>query len=193
MLRAVRIAVCAFALMSVLAFIGCSSSASGSANASASTSATAVESSISGEAAASQSGQAANAVSAASTATADSLAPGKYSVKFETDSNMFHVNEADEGRAILTVDEQGMTAHIRLVSKKITMLYEGTAEQAQADEAGQIPPTTDKVTYSDGYEKEVYGFDVPVPALDQEFDVAILGSKDKWYDHKVTVSDPIPE
>ena len=191
MLRAVRIAVCAFALMSVLAFIGCSSSASGSANASAS--ATAVESSTSEEATASQSGQAAAAASDASTAAADSLAPGQYSVKFETDSNMFHVNEADEGRAILTVDEQGMTVHIRLVSKKITMLYEGTAEQAQADEAGQILPTTDKVTYSDGYEKEVYGFDVPVPALDQEFDVAILGSKDKWYDHKVTVSDPIPE
>ena len=193
MLRVVRIAVCAFALMSVLAFVGCSSSAPGSVDASASTSAAVPESSTSGEAAAGQSGQAGGTASAAATAATDSLAPGQYSVKFETDSNMFHVNEADEGRAVLIVDEQGMTAHIRLVSKKITMLYAGTAEQAQADEAGQIPPTTDKVTYSDGYEKEVYGFDVPVPALDQEFDVAILGSKDKWYDHKVTVSDPIPE
>ena len=27
----------------------------------------------------------------------------------------------------------------------------------------------------------------------EEFDVAILGSKDNWYDHKVTVSNPVPK
>ena len=122
-----------------------------------------------------------------------SLANGKYSVKVSTGSSMFHVNEADEGRGILTVTDEGMSVHIRLVSKKITNLYVGTAEQAKADEAGVLQPTTDKVTYSDGYEEEVYGFDIPVPALDQEFAVAILGKKGNWYDHEVTVSDPIAE
>ena len=47
-----------------------------------------------------------------------------------------------------------------------------------------------KVTYSDGTTEEVYGFDVPVEALDKEFDLAILGTKGTWYDHNVSVSDP---
>ena len=36
----------------------------------------------------------------------------------------------------------------------------------------------------------MYAFDVPVPALDEEFDIAILGEKGTWYDHKVSVTDP---
>lgn len=106
---------------------------------------------------------------------------------------MFHVNEAKDGRGELTVTDDGMTIHVSLVSKKIVSLYAGTAEQAAADPAGVIQPTTDKVTYSDGIEEEVYGFDIPVPALDEQFDVAILGEKGTWYDHKVSVSDPKAE
>ena len=37
----------------------------------------------------------------------------------------------------------------------------------------------------------MYGFDIPVPALDEEFDVALVGTKGKWYDHKVCVSNPV--
>ena len=37
-----------------------------------------------------------------------------------------------------------------------------------------IQPTIDKVTYSDGMTEEVYGFNVPVEKLDEEFDLAIL-------------------
>ena len=37
---------------------------------------------------------------------------------------------------------------------------------------------------------KVYGFDIPVPAIGEEFNVAILGEKGKWYDHKVSVSNP---
>ena len=55
-----------------------------------------------------------------------------------------------------------------------------------------IEPTEDTVTYNDGDTDVVYGFDVPVPALDVEFDCAILGSKSNWYDHKVIVSNPQP-
>ena len=38
----------------------------------------------------------------------------------------------------------------------------------------------------------MYGFDVPVPALETEFDLALIGTKGKWYDHKVSVSNPVP-
>lgn len=119
------------------------------------------------------------------------LTNGEYEVDVATDSSMFHLNETCDGKGTLTVSDEGMTVHITLVSKRITNLYVGKVDQAEADEAGWIQPTTDAVTYDDGYKEEVYGFDVPVPALDEPFDVAILGSKGKWYDHTVTVSNPV--
>ena len=115
---------------------------------------------------------------------------GTYTAEFKTDSSMFHVNEADEGRGILTVENGKMTIHISLVSKKIVNLFVGTADDAKKDGADILEPTTDTVKYSDGTTDEVYGFDVPVEALDEEFDLAILGTKGEWYDHKVSVSDP---
>ena len=121
------------------------------------------------------------------------LENGVYTAKFSTDSSMFHVNEANDGKGVLTVTDDGATIHVSLVSKKIVNLYAGTAEEAQADGAVLIEPTTDTVTYSDGQTEEVYGFDIPVPALDEEFDVAILGEKGTWYDHKVSVSDPVAQ
>lgn len=124
--------------------------------------------------------------------TADpGIADGTYVASFTTDSPMFHVNDANEEKGILTVSDGKMTIHVSLQSKKIVNLYPGTAEDAQKDGAELLEPTTDKVVYSDGYEDEVYGFDVPVPALDEEFDLALLGTKGKWYDHKVVVSDPV--
>ena len=120
------------------------------------------------------------------------IADGTYVADFTTDSNMFHVNEANEGKGLLTVKDGKMTIHVSLASKKITNLFPGTAEDAAKDGAQLIEPTKDKVVYSDGYEMEVYGFDIPVPALDQEFDVALIGTKGNWYDHKVTVSNPEP-
>ena len=118
------------------------------------------------------------------------LEDGTYTAEFNTDSSMFHVNEADEGRGILTVENGKMTIHISLVSKKIVNLFVGTADDAKKDGADILEPTTDTVKYSDGTTDEVYGFDVPVEALDEEFDLAILGTKGEWYDHKVSVSDP---
>ena len=56
-----------------------------------------------------------------------------------------------------------------------------------------LEPTPEEVTYSDGYTEEVYAFDVPVPAIGEEFDVAILGAKGTWYDHKVSVDNPVAE
>ena len=53
-----------------------------------------------------------------------------------------------------------------------------------------LSPADQKRLLCDGTTDEVYGFDVPVEALDEEFDLAILGTKGEWYDHKVSVSDP---
>ena len=119
------------------------------------------------------------------------LEDGVYGVEFDTDSSMFHVNEANDEKGELTVKDGKMTIHVSLVSKKIVNLFAGTAEDAQKDGAEIIEPTTDTVKYSDGYTEEVYGFDIPVPAIDEEFDVALLGEKGKWYDHKVSVKDPV--
>lgn len=120
------------------------------------------------------------------------LADGDYSAKFDTDSSMFHVNEAMEGRGYLNVVDGKMTIHISLTSKNIVNLFPGTAEDAQKDGAELLQPTVDTVTYSDGMTEEVYGFDVPVEKLDEEFDLALIGTKGVWYDHKVSVSDPLP-
>lgn len=120
------------------------------------------------------------------------LEDGVYTAEFKTDSSMFRVNEANDGKGILTVKDGKMTIHISLVSKSILNLFPGTAEEAQKEGAKLLEPTTDTVTYSDGLSEEVYGFDVPVPALDEEFDLALIGKKGKWYDHTVSVSAPKP-
>lgn len=128
--------------------------------------------------------------SSSASATSASLEDGTYSAAFTTDSKMFHVNETCDGRGTLTVKDGQMTIHITLTSENIVNLFPGTAEDAQKDGAQLLQPTTDTVKYDDGTTEEVYGFDVPVPALDQEFDLALIGTKGKWYDHKVKVSDP---
>lgn len=119
------------------------------------------------------------------------LPDGTYDAEFSTDSSMFHVSEACDGKGVLTVENGQMTIHVSLASRKILNLYPGLAEDAQKDGAQLLEPTVDEVTYSDGLTDEVYGFDIPVPALDEEFDVALIGTKGKWYDHKVCVSNPV--
>lgn len=135
-------------------------------------------------------GDSVNTSATAEVSDSSSLTDGTYSVAFNTDSSMFHVNEAKNGRGVLTVKDGKMTIHISLVSKKIVNLFAGTAADAAKDGAAVLEPTTDKVTYEDGTVEEVYGFDVPVESLDKEFDLAVLGTKGEWYDHKVSVSDP---
>ena len=131
------------------------------------------------------------AVSEESEETAGTLEDGTYEAEFDTDSGMFHVNEANDGKGILTVKDGKMTIHISLVSKNIVNLYVGKAADAQKDGAELLQPTTDTITYDDGSTEEVYGFDVPVKALDETFDLALIGTKGKWYDHEVSVSNPV--
>ena len=120
------------------------------------------------------------------------IADGTYSVKFDTDSSMFHVNETMKGRGVLTVKDGWMTIHIVMPSKNIVQLFAGTVEESQKSGAQFLDPTVETVKYTDGTTEEVYAFDVPVPYLDKEFDCALVGTKGKWYDHKVSVSDPQP-
>ena len=156
---------------------GCGSSASSVASSASSEAVSSVaESAVSG---------ATSESAAASSARA--LEDGTYTAEFDTDSSMFHVNEASDGKGTLTVEDGQMTLHISLQSKKIVNLYVGMAADAPDHEADWLQPTTDTVTYSDGTSEEVYGFDVPVEALDTDFQLAILGTKGKWYDHTVSV------
>ena len=124
--------------------------------------------------------------------TENVLADGTYTADFHTDSTMFRVNEACEGKGTLTVKDGAMTLHISLPPRNIVNLFPGLAEDAKKDGAKLLDPSVDTVTYSDGMAEEVHGFDVPVPALDVEFDLALIGTKGIWYDHKVSVSNPEP-
>ena len=144
--------------------------------------------------AASSEAAASSAVSeAASEPAAEAALPdGVYTADFDTDSSTFHANEANDGKGTLTVKDGQMTFHVSLVSKKIVNLYVGMAADAEAHETDWLQPTTDTVTYSDGTSDEVYGFDIPVEALDEDFQLAILGSKGKWYDHTVRVANAQP-
>lgn len=57
--------------------------------------------------------------------------------------------------------------------------------------ASVLEPTVEEMPYNDGSKEEVYGFDIPVTAIGEEFDCALLGTMGKWYDHKVKVSGPV--
>lgn len=119
------------------------------------------------------------------------LDDGTYSATFTTDSKMFHVHELNEDKGILIVKDGNMTIHVTLASKNIVNLFPGTAEDAQKEGASVLEPTVEEMTYNDGSKEEVYGFDIPVTAIGEEFDCALLGTMGKWYDHKVKVSDPV--
>ena len=121
------------------------------------------------------------------------LPDGEYQCAFNTDSGMFHVNEAYDGMGTLTVKDGKMTLHVTLVSKNIVNLFPGKAEDAKREGAEWLQPTVDVVNYSDGTKDEVYGFDIPVEALDTDFDLALIGTKGVWYDHVVSVSSPETE
>lgn len=162
---------------------GCGSTAASGSSAAASVSPSAVSSAS--DTAASE--------AASGAVQAGTLADGTYSADFTTDNEMFHVNEANNGKGILTVRDGKMTIHVSLASENILNLFAGTAADAQKAGAVLLQPTKDTVKYSDGTTEEVFGFDIPVPAIDQEFDVALVGTKGKWYDHKVKVSNAVSE
>ena len=176
--RVISGAVAALVLAALLA--GCGSTATGASSADSPPAAT--------EAAGSE----ATAPTAEPQAEA-ALPDGVYTAEFETDSSMVHANEACDGKGTLTVADGKMTFHVSLASKKIVNLYLGTAEDAPSHESDWLQPTTDTVTYSDGTSDEVYGYDIPLDAVDTDFQLAILGTKGTWYDHTVSVRNAEPK
>lgn len=135
---------------------------------------------------------AASTVETAPEAPTAALSDGVYTAEFKTDSSMFHASEAVDGMGTLTVENGVMTFHVSLQSQKIVNLYLGMAADAPDHESDWLQPTVDTVTYSDGTSDEVYGFDIPVQAVDTDFQLAILGTKGTWYDHTVSVADAQP-
>ena len=170
---------------------GCASQSTSNASTAASEAASTAASTEAASEASSETAVTEAASTEASSEEADNetLADGVYSAKFTTDGSMFHVNEAYDDKGTLTVKDGKMTIHISLTSKNIVNLFPGTAEDAQKEGAELLQPTTDTVKYDDGTTEEVNGFDVPVPAIDEPFALALVGTKGKWYDHQVTVSD----
>ena len=177
--RVISGAVAALVLAGLLA--GCGSTASSASSA--------AESAPTAEAASSE----AAAPTAEPQQAEAALPDGEYTADFETDSSMVHANEACNGKGTLTVADGSMTFHVSLASKKIVNLYLGTAEDAPSHESDWLQPTTDTVTYSDGTSEEVYGYDIPLEAVDTDFALAILGTKGTWYDHTVSVRNAEPK
>ena len=173
MTRVFSCVVAASLALSLLAGCGASSTASSAASGAASS-------------------EAASSVASSAVETA-ALPDGVYTADFDTDSSMFHANEACNGKGTLTVENGQMTFHVSLASTHIVNLYLGKASDAADHEADWLQPTTDTVTYSDGTSEEVYGFDIPVSAVDADFDLAILGTKGKWYDHVVSVRNAVQQ
>lgn len=173
MKRVFSCVVAASLALSLLAGCGASSAASSAASGAASS-------------------EAASSVASSAVETA-ALPDGVYTADFDTDSSMFHANEACNGKGTLTVENGKMTFHVSLASTHIVNLYLGKAVDATANASDWLQPTTDTVTYSDGTSEEVYGFDIPVSAVDADFDLAILGTKGKWYDHVVSVRNAVQQ
>ena len=123
---------------------------------------------------------------------AEPLADGVYNAEFTTDNSMFHVNEVYDNIGTLTVQDGKMTIHVVLAGKGIINLFPGLAEDAEKEGAVLLEPTEETVNYPDGTTDTAYAFDIPVPAIGEEFDCALIGKKAKWYDHKVMVSNPVP-
>ena len=123
---------------------------------------------------------------------AEPLADGVYNAEFTTDNSMFHVNEVYDNIGTLTVQDGQMTIHVVLAGKGIINLFPGLAEDAEKEGAMLLEPTEETVNYPDGTTDTAYAFDIPVPAIGEEFDCALIGKKAKWYDHKVMVSNPVP-
>ncbi len=124
----------------------------------------------------------------------ETLADGTYYAKFNTDSSMFKANQyVNGGKSILTVKDGKMTIHVVLTSESIVNLFLGSKEDAKKEGAVLLQPIEETVTYEDGSPDDVaFAFDIPVEALDTDFDCALVGTKGIWYDHIVSVSNVEP-
>ncbi len=125
---------------------------------------------------------------------APALADGVYAATFTTDSpETFAIHPYLRNIGMLTVKDGQMNLHVTLMSKSIVNLYLGLKEEAEKEDAVLLMATEDTVDHKDGTEPEaVFGFDVPVAFIGQEFDLALRGEDGTWEDHKVIVTNPLP-
>ena len=59
-----------------------------------------------------------------------------------------------------------------------------------------IADSTEAMALAHGFDAtsdEVYGYDIPLDAVDTDFQLAILGTKGTWYDHTVSVRNAEPK
>ena len=63
------------------------------------------------------------------------LPDGVYTADFNTDSSMFHANEACDGKGTLTVENGEMTIHVSLAGTSILNLFPGVKEDADKEGA----------------------------------------------------------
>lgn len=111
------------------------------------------------------------------------IADGTYTIEVTSSSSMFRVVDAQ-----LTAAGGEMTAVLTLSGTGYEKLYMGTGEEALAD-------TDDKGIYFVEDAQGMYTYEVPVPALDQETEVAAWSiRKQTWYDRiLVFSSSQLPE
>lgn len=110
------------------------------------------------------------------------LADGSYDIEVETDSSMFRAESC-----VLVVENGSYRAKLSLPGEGFSRLYYGTAEEAAQ--------ASDEDIY-DYYlnDEGKYTFDVPVEALDEEYQIAAFGQRrDTWYDHTIIFHAPAEE
>lgn len=107
------------------------------------------------------------------------LADGTYEIEIDTDSSMFHAESCT-----LKVEGGQMTATLTLPGEGFSRLCFGTIEEAE---------TASDDVIADYYlnDKGKYTFDLKVPTLDEELDIAAWGQRrDRWYQHTITFLSP---
>jgi len=124
-------------------------------------------------------------------AVASELEDGEYLAEFKTDSSMLHLCETEKGQGLLTVKDGKMTFHAVLSGTGFVNMYVGLSEEAKANSDKLLNASKVTVKYDDGTTEEVNAFDIPVPAVGKDFDLAVVGKKEKWYDHKVSIQNPV--
>lgn len=103
--------------------------------------------------------------------TADQLNEGTYSVKVESSSSMFRIEDCR-----LTVKDGSMTADLTLGGTGYLFLYPGTAEEASAADA------EDFIYFEENGDGKYVFMQFPVKALDQKVSCAAFSKKkQQWY------------
>lgn len=114
---------------------------------------------------------------------AESIKDGVYSIKVDSSSSMFNIEECE-----LTAADGKMTAVMTMGGTGYLYLYMGTGEEATAASEEEYIPFAEA---EDGR----HTFEVPVEALDMGIDCAAFSKKkEEWYDRTLVFrADSLPQ